>query len=220
MAFVFQKRYEPRRRGSNAGVLADVVGTGSAAICRARSGAAGTWRGRVHRRGVGMFDADHRAGSRRTRPVADRSRRGTGAASRCRSKKKIESEPELEQNLKSVLEVRTAGDPDEKDVLWTDLSPRQIAEAVTDMGTPVSPPVVQDWMEEQKLARHKIEKVLAGGQQPRSGRPVPADRRTEGRILRGGQPRVFPRYQGQRTSRATLPQGPRVDAAGVSGVRP
>jgi hypothetical protein len=113
-----------------------------------------------------VFDADDRAGSRRTRAVAQRSRRGTGAASGWWSKKKIESEPQLEENLKSVLEVRTAGDPDEEDVLWTDLSPRQIADTVTDMGTPVSPPVVQDWMEEQALARHKIEKVLEGGQSP------------------------------------------------------
>jgi len=113
-----------------------------------------------------MFNADHRTRSRRTRPVADRPRGGTGAAARRGSKKKIESEPELEQNLKAVLEVRTAGNPDEKDVLWTDLSPRQIADAVTDMGTPVSPPVVQDWMEEQKMGRHKIEKVLEGGQSP------------------------------------------------------
>ena len=51
-------------------------------------------------------------------------------------------------------------------MLWTDLSPRQIAEAVSDMGTPVSPPVVQDWLEDQGLARHKIEKVLEGGQSP------------------------------------------------------
>jgi hypothetical protein len=68
--------------------------------------------------------------------------------------------------LKAVLEVRTAGDPDEKDVLWTDLSPRQIADTVAQMGTPVSPPVVQAWLEEQKLARHKIEKVLPGGHSP------------------------------------------------------
>jgi hypothetical protein len=113
-----------------------------------------------------VFDKDDRAGNRRTRPVAQRSRCGSGAASGWWSKKKIASEPQLEQNLKSVLEVRTAGDPDEADVLWTDLSPRQIADKATDMGTPVSPPVVQDWMEEQKLARHKIEKVLAGGQSP------------------------------------------------------
>jgi len=80
--------------------------------------------------------------------------------------KKVESEPELEQNLKSVLEVRTAGDPDEQDVLWTDLSPRLIADAVTDMGTPVSPPVVRDWLDDEGLALHKIAKVLEGGQSP------------------------------------------------------
>lgn len=80
--------------------------------------------------------------------------------------KKVESEPELEQNLKSVLEVRTAGDPDEEDVLWTDLSPRLIADAVTDMGTPVSPPVVRDWLDDEGLALHKIAKVLEGGQSP------------------------------------------------------
>jgi len=51
-------------------------------------------------------------------------------------------------------------------VLWTDLSPRQVADAVTDMGTPVSPPVVQDWMEEKGLGLHKIQKVLEGGQSP------------------------------------------------------
>jgi hypothetical protein len=65
-----------------------------------------------------------------------------------------------------VLEVRTAGDPDEKDILWTDLSPRQIAEAMSDLGTPVSGPVVRDWMQDQGLAQHQIEKVLEGGQSP------------------------------------------------------
>ena len=49
---------------------------------------------------------------------------------------------------------------------WTDLSPRQIAEAVSVMGTPVSPSVVQNWLEEQNLSRRKIEKVLEGGRSP------------------------------------------------------
>ena len=51
-------------------------------------------------------------------------------------------------------------------MLWTDLTLRQIADTVTDMGTPVSPPVVQDWLQEQQLGRRKIQKVLAGGQSP------------------------------------------------------
>lgn len=49
---------------------------------------------------------------------------------------------------------------------WTDLSPPEIAAQVTAQGTPVSAPVVQDWMEEQNLARHKIRKDLAGGPSP------------------------------------------------------
>jgi len=51
-------------------------------------------------------------------------------------------------------------------VLWTDLSPQEIAAKVTEQGTPVSAPVVQDWMEEQNLARHKIRKDLPGGHSP------------------------------------------------------
>jgi hypothetical protein len=34
------------------------------------------------------------------------------------------------------------------------------------MGTPVSPPVVRDWLDDQGLALHKIVKDLAGGQSP------------------------------------------------------
>jgi hypothetical protein len=83
-----------------------------------------------------------------------------------RSKKKIAADPELERNLKSVLEVRTAGDPDEERSRWTDLSPRQIAEQAAEMGTPVSPHVVRDWLAEEGLALHKIAKDLAGGQSP------------------------------------------------------
>jgi len=65
-----------------------------------------------------------------------------------------------------VLEVRTAGDPDEEDVAWTDFSPSQIARKVAQMGTPVSPQVVRHWLEDEGLALHKIDKVLAGGQSP------------------------------------------------------
>lgn len=78
----------------------------------------------------------------------------------------MEAEPALARNLQAVLEVRTASDPDQPDVLWTDLSPRAIAAVVTAQGTSVSPPVVQHWMEDQGLARHQIAKTLAGGHSP------------------------------------------------------
>lgn len=99
-----------------------------------------------------MFTADDRTGNRRTPGATGGSGGGTGAAARWRPKKKVEAEPELARNLKAVLEVRTAGDPDQPNVLWTDLSPREIAETVTAQGTPVSPPVVQRWMEDSRRA--------------------------------------------------------------------
>jgi len=92
--------------------------------------------------------------------------RRDGCVVRAPVEKKVDSQPQLEQNLKSVLEVRTAGDPDEADTAWTDLSPTQIAESVTAQGTPVSPQVVRDWLKDQGLGQHQIENVLPGGQSP------------------------------------------------------
>ena len=53
----------------------------------------------------------------------------------------------------------TAGDPDDEKVLWTDLSPQAIAETVAAIGTPVSPPVVADWLDDQGIKRRKIAKT-------------------------------------------------------------
>ena len=51
--------------------------------------------------------------------------------------KKIVSESSEEENLICCLEVRTAGDPDEEEIVFTDLSPRILAERLDEMGTPV-----------------------------------------------------------------------------------
>ena len=80
--------------------------------------------------------------------------------------KKVETEPLLESNLISFLEVRTAGDPDRTEFLSTDFSPSQIAAEVGAMGTPVSPHVVRDWLAKLDIALHKQAKVVAGGQSP------------------------------------------------------
>ena len=111
-----------------------------------------------------MFESDRRAELGRVGSTASRS--GGWARAACRSKKRIESEPKFVENLKSVLETHTAGDPDEADFLWTDFSPAQLAEMVTDLGTPVSPRVVRDWLADEGLALHKIAKDLAGGSSP------------------------------------------------------
>ena len=65
-----------------------------------------------------------------------------------------------------MLDVRTAGDPDEDDVIWTNLSPGKLAEIVTGMATPISAEPVRNWMKEMKLRRRKIIKILAGGHSP------------------------------------------------------
>jgi hypothetical protein len=89
-----------------------------------------------------------------------------GYGVRAPGEKKVDSEPRLRQNLESVLEGRTAGDPDEADSLWTDLSPQAIAQRVATMGTPVSPPVARDWLNDEGLALHKMAKSLPGGKSP------------------------------------------------------
>ena len=80
--------------------------------------------------------------------------------------KKVETEPQLESNLISFLEVRTAGDPDQPEFVSTDFSPTQIAAELDAMGTPVSPHVVRDWLIEHDFALLKQAKVVAGGESP------------------------------------------------------
>lgn len=94
-------------------------------------------------------------------PAAGRVRRPGGGRN-----KKIENDPQLEENLCSVLQVRTAGDPDDEDILWTDLSPRQISAQLDELGTPVSPTTVDNFLDEIGLSRRKIEKSLPGGESP------------------------------------------------------
>ena len=66
--------------------------------------------------------------------------------------------------MKSVLQVRVAGDPDDECVLWTDLTPSEIAGRVAELGTPISPPVVRNWLDDNGLKLRKIEKCLEGGE--------------------------------------------------------
>lgn len=50
--------------------------------------------------------------------------------------KKIELESATEENLISCLEVRTAGDPDEEDIVFTNLTSRELSGSLGRMGTP------------------------------------------------------------------------------------
>jgi DDE family transposase len=81
-------------------------------------------------------------------------------------KKKLLPDSPVEQHLKSVLETRTAGDPDDATLVFTDRSPALLSVTMAKMGTPVCAEVIRHWMEEHDLRLRKIAKDLAGGHSP------------------------------------------------------
>jgi hypothetical protein len=68
--------------------------------------------------------------------------------------------------LKELLSVRTAGDPDEEQIVFTDLTPTRLEQTLESLGTPASDDLIRDWMQEQNLRLRKIHKVKAGGRSP------------------------------------------------------
>lgn len=80
--------------------------------------------------------------------------------------KKVTPDCEIEQNLYSLTETRTAGNPDDPDIVFTDLTPTRLEQELAAMGTPVSDDTIRRWMDQQELRLRKIGKVKAGGQSP------------------------------------------------------
>jgi hypothetical protein len=68
--------------------------------------------------------------------------------------------------LKSLLETRTAGDPDDEKIVFTNLSPATLSEKLSNMGTPVSDQTIRDWMDAANYRLRKIRKDIAGGTHP------------------------------------------------------
>lgn len=69
-------------------------------------------------------------------------------------------------NLQSLMKSRTAGDPDDEQRVYTDLTPTRLEEELEALQTPVSDDVIREWMDDQGLRLRKIHKVLAGGTSP------------------------------------------------------
>jgi len=69
-------------------------------------------------------------------------------------------------NLKSLTETRTAGDPDDPLIVFTDLTPARLEHELEALGTPACDDTIRQWMEEQNLRLRKIHKVKAGGESP------------------------------------------------------
>lgn len=79
----------------------------------------------------------------------------------------IEVDPAIDLNFHKVLEHHTAGDPMRFEVKWTNLSRRQIAKRVKDLGTPVSRHVVSQLLRKHGYRRRKaLKKKTMGPRHP------------------------------------------------------
>lgn len=68
--------------------------------------------------------------------------------------------------MKSLTQTRTAGDPDDEQIVFTDLTPTRLEEELLARKTPASDDLIRQWMDEQHLRLRKIRKVLPGGESP------------------------------------------------------
>ena len=66
----------------------------------------------------------------------------------------------------SCLDVRTAGSPDEEEIIFTDLSSRELSEQLDAMGTPVGRDAIATWLHDAGIRHRQIRKDLAGGEHP------------------------------------------------------
>jgi hypothetical protein len=75
----------------------------------------------------------------------------------------IEIDPAVEANFRKVLEDHTAGDPMRPELKWTNLSRRQIAKRVHELGTPVSRHAVSQLLRKHGYRRRKALKKKTMG---------------------------------------------------------
>lgn len=113
-----------------------------------------------------MFDADDFTWPGRTGFAGGRSGGGSRAAAGSRSKKKLTPDSDVERNLLALTETRTAGDPDEPDIVFTDLTPTRLEAELASQGTPACDDTIRQWMDDHSLRLRKIHKVIAGGESP------------------------------------------------------
>lgn len=89
-------------------------------------------------------------------------------------KKKRWPDAPVAQHLKSVLETRTAGDPDDATRVCTERSPALLSVPMAKMGPPVCAEGMRHWREAHDLRLRKMAQDLAGGHSP--DREAPCER--------------------------------------------
>jgi len=101
----------------------------------------------------------------------------------------IENGPAVEANFHKVLEDHTAGDPMRLEVRWTNLSRRQIAKRIAELGTPVSRHIVSQLLRKHGYRRRKVlKKKTMGPQHPDRNAQFENIARLRKKYLRAGSP--------------------------------
>jgi Rhodopirellula transposase DDE domain len=76
---------------------------------------------------------------------------------------------DLTQQVQETLKNHTAGDPMRQHVVWTDLTPQEIAQSLHEQSVCVAPRIVRRILDGLGFARRQIAKVLPGGASPHRG---------------------------------------------------
>ncbi len=101
----------------------------------------------------------------------------------------IEVAPAIEANFHTVLEDHTAGDPMRLEVKWTNLSRRQIAQRMKDLGTPISRDVVSQLLKKHGYRRRKaLKKKTMGPRHPDRNAQFENIARLKKKYLKAGLP--------------------------------
>jgi hypothetical protein len=95
----------------------------------------------------------------------------------------------IEANFRKVLEDHTAGDPMRLEVKWTNLSRRQIAKRMGELGTPVSRDVVSQLLKKHGYRRRKaLKKTTMGPRHPDRNSQFENIARLKKKYLKAGLP--------------------------------
>jgi hypothetical protein len=81
-------------------------------------------------------------------------------------KASVDSMPEIQENFLAVVKDHTAGDPQRPEVVWTYLTPKEIAEGLTKRGTPVCAKTARRLLGVFGFGRRQAQKKRALGVSP------------------------------------------------------
>jgi hypothetical protein len=94
----------------------------------------------------------------------------------------------LEENLRGIIRDHTAGDPMHEDVVWTYLTPPEIAEKLEARGTPVCTDTVRALLDELGFVQRKAQKRLSMGATPFRNEQFENIARLKAEYLRSNNP--------------------------------